>query len=73
VQSLVDLGRRLGLRVVAEGVETREAWELLVNWGCHEAQGHLLGKPMPADELALWIRDLARQPNAQAGRPGIGP
>ncbi len=73
VQSLVDLGRRLGLRVVAEGVETREAWDLLVQWGCHEAQGHLLAKPMPADELALWIRELARQPNAQVSRPGSAP
>jgi diguanylate cyclase (GGDEF)-like protein len=62
VQSLVDLGRRLGLRVVAEGVETREAWQLLVRWGCHEAQGHLLGRPMPADELVLWMRELARHP-----------
>jgi diguanylate cyclase len=63
VQSLVDLGRRLGLRVVAEGVETREAWELLVRWGCNEAQGHLLARPMPADALVLWIRELARHPN----------
>ncbi len=63
VQSLVDLGQRLGLRVVAEGVETREAWELLARWGCDEAQGYLLGRPMPADELAAWIRELTRQPD----------
>jgi diguanylate cyclase (GGDEF)-like protein len=69
VQSLVDLGRRLGLRVVAEGVETREAWELLVGWGCHEAQGHLLGRPMPADELMLWVRGLARHPSAPLWAP----
>ena len=69
VQSLVDLGRRLGLRVVAEGVETREAWELLVRWGCDEAQGHLLGRPMPADELVLWIRQLARHPTVVPDAP----
>jgi diguanylate cyclase (GGDEF)-like protein len=69
VQSLVDLGRRLGLRVVAEGVETREAWELLVRWGCDEAQGHLLGRPMPADELVLWIRRLARHPTVVPDAP----
>jgi diguanylate cyclase len=63
VQSLVELGRRLGLRVVAEGVETREAWELLVHWGCDEAQGNLLGRPMPAGELALLMRELTRRPN----------
>jgi diguanylate cyclase (GGDEF)-like protein len=55
VQSLVDLGRRLGLRVVAEGVETREAWDLLARWGCDEAQGHLLARPMPAGELVDWL------------------
>ena len=61
VHSIVDLGRRLGLRVVAEGVDTREAWDLLVRWGCDEAQGYLLGRPMPADELLIWLRELAEQ------------
>ena len=68
VQSLVDLGRRLGLRVVAEGVETREAWDLLVRWGCDEAQGHLLAPPMPAPELVDWLSKPAEQvvPDAPA-------
>ena len=68
VQSLVDLGRRLGLRVVAEGVETREAWDLLVRWGCDEAQGHLLAPPMPAPELVDWLSEPAEQvvPDAPA-------
>ncbi len=68
VQSLVDLGRRLGLRVVAEGVETREAWDLLVRWGCDEAQGHLLAPPMPAPDLVDWLSKPAEQvvPDAPA-------
>ena len=68
VQSLVDLGRRLGLRVVAEGVETREAWDLLVRWGCDEAQGHLVAPPMPAPELVEWLSEPAEQvvPDAPA-------
>jgi diguanylate cyclase (GGDEF)-like protein len=61
VHSLIDLGRRLGLRVVAEGVDSREAWTLLAEWGCHEAQGHLLARPMPAAELTQWLQQLARQ------------
>jgi EAL domain-containing protein (putative c-di-GMP-specific phosphodiesterase class I) len=61
VQSLVDLGRRLGLRVVAEGVDSPETWALLVAWGCDEAQGHLLAQPMTSDELSSWLR-------ASAGR-----
>ena len=56
VQSLVDLGRRLGLRVVAEGVDKLETWDLLARWGCHEAQGHLVAQPMSSDELGAWLR-----------------
>ena len=58
----------LGLRVVAEGVDTREAWDLLARWRCDEAQGHLLARPMPADELAVWLRAPAEQvvPDAPA-------
>jgi diguanylate cyclase (GGDEF)-like protein len=59
VQSLVDLGRRLGLRVVAEGVENTEACALLARWGCDEAQGHFLGRPMPVGELDAWLRSAA--------------
>ena len=55
VHTLVDLGRRLGLHVVAEGVERPEVWELLTSWGCHEAQGHFLGRPMGRDDLQRWL------------------
>jgi diguanylate cyclase (GGDEF)-like protein len=53
VRSIVDLGRNLGLRVVAEGVETRNALELLDAYGCEFAQGFVLGPPMDAGELVL--------------------
>jgi diguanylate cyclase (GGDEF)-like protein len=61
VHSLVDLGRRLGLHIVAEGVDSPDSWTLLAQWGCDEAQGHLLGPPMPAAELAAWLVGLAQQ------------
>jgi EAL domain-containing protein (putative c-di-GMP-specific phosphodiesterase class I) len=56
VRSTIDLGHNLGLRVVAEGVETRQAWEALVALGCDLAQGYYLGRPMPAADLErhLW-------------------
>ncbi|MGZ8648869.1 MAG: putative bifunctional diguanylate cyclase/phosphodiesterase, partial [Solirubrobacteraceae bacterium] len=60
-RSLVDLGRRLGMGVVAEGVEDEETWRTLAGWGCDEAQGHLLGRPMPAGELTAWLQRLARE------------
>ncbi len=61
VQSIVDLSRRLGLRVVAEGVEDAETWALLARWGCDEAQGHFLGRPMPMADLEVWLRGLAQR------------
>jgi diguanylate cyclase len=62
VRSSIDLARRLGLRVVAEGVATPQAWGMLADWGCDEAQGFLLAKPMPAHELRVWL--LHRRPIA---------
>ena len=59
-RSLVDLGRRLGMGVVAEGVEDEETRRSLAEWGCDEAQGHLLARPMPAAELTAWLQRLAR-------------
>jgi EAL domain-containing protein (putative c-di-GMP-specific phosphodiesterase class I) len=58
VHATVDLGRRLGMRVVAEGVETPEAWDVLANLHCDEAQGFYLGRPMTATALAGWLREL---------------
>ncbi|MET0818443.1 MAG: GGDEF domain-containing phosphodiesterase, partial [Solirubrobacteraceae bacterium] len=55
VAATVDLGHRLGLRVVGEGVATRAAWAALVAHGCDEAQGDLLSRPLPAAELRAWL------------------
>ena len=49
VRSTIELAHALGLRVVAEGVETRGTWEQLVALGCDEAQGFWLGRPGPAE------------------------
>jgi diguanylate cyclase (GGDEF)-like protein len=62
VRSLVDLGHRLGLRVVAEGVDSAESWAALVDWGCDEAQGHFVAEPMPAAELETWLQRLPERP-----------
>jgi diguanylate cyclase (GGDEF)-like protein len=59
VRSTIDLGRNLGLRVVAEGVETLQAWNRLVTLGCDVAQGYYLSRPTPADELTEWLRERA--------------
>ncbi len=51
VLAVLGLGRALGMRVVAEGVETVEQARFLVANGCHRLQGYLLGKPMPLPAL----------------------
>jgi diguanylate cyclase (GGDEF)-like protein len=51
VRSTIDLGRNLGLTVVAEGVETAETLERLKELGCNVAQGYFMGQPAPAEEL----------------------
>ena len=56
VRSTIDLGHNLGLRVVAEGVESLGVLDLLKQLGCNAAQGHYLSKPLPADELERHFR-----------------
>lgn len=51
VQATVSMAHNLGLKVVAEGVEDEETWDLLENLGCDVAQGFYKGKPMPAKEF----------------------
>ena len=56
VHSVVHLGRALGLRVCAEGVETEEQHRFLQAIGCHELQGFLFSKGLPAAEIEAMIR-----------------
>ena len=53
VSTVVDLAHRLGLRVVAEGVETEAELQAVEEMGCDEAQGFLLGRPGPPSSLGL--------------------
>ncbi|PYB88135.1 putative bifunctional diguanylate cyclase/phosphodiesterase [Pseudomonas fulva] len=51
VSAIVALGRALGLRIVAEGVETSSQQAFLTRLGCDSLQGYLLGRPVPAEQL----------------------
>jgi diguanylate cyclase len=55
VHSVIDLGHNLGLRVVAEGVETDEVLAHLADRGCDLVQGYVLSRPIPLDKLADWL------------------
>ena len=48
------MAKSLCLRTVAEGVETREQWELLQQLGCDLAQGYYLARPMTAEDATRW-------------------
>ena len=49
------LARQLGMEVVAEGVEDRDDWDLLLRTGCDLAQGAFISRPMPAEDLPGWM------------------
>lgn len=56
LQSALDMARRLELVTVAEGIETLEDWRLLQDSGCTIGQGYLIAKPMPANDLPVWLK-----------------
>jgi EAL domain-containing protein (putative c-di-GMP-specific phosphodiesterase class I)/AmiR/NasT family two-component response regulator len=51
IEASLDLARKLDLHVVAEGVETVEEWQLLAQLGCDFAQGYLISRPVPGEQL----------------------
>jgi len=55
VASTVSLAHQLGLEVVAEGVETSDAWEALREMGCDLAQGYFLSRPMAPEHATAWL------------------
>ncbi len=66
-QAIIAMAKSLGLKVIAEGVETREQLDFLTELGCHEFQGYYFKKPQPADELSRLLRE-----NAAAGAAATG-
>jgi diguanylate cyclase (GGDEF)-like protein len=54
-KSIIDLAHNLNIKTIAEGVETKEQFELLKSYGCDIVQGFWLAKPMPIDDLMEFI------------------
>ena len=72
VASTIDLAHSLGLRMVAEGVESHQAYSKLARLGCDQAQGFWMSRPVPAAELDLWLSN--RHPiNRKPDIAGKGP
>ena len=60
VRSTIELAHNLGLKVVAEGIETELVWNMLRSYGCDQAQGYLMSKPLPAFEIESWLSERSR-------------
>jgi EAL domain-containing protein (putative c-di-GMP-specific phosphodiesterase class I) len=58
VRSTIELGHSLGVKVVAEGVETADSWNLLRQMGCDMAQGFFISAPLPGADVVNWVRAL---------------
>jgi diguanylate cyclase (GGDEF)-like protein len=63
-KTVITLGHTLGMRVIAEGVETQTHLEHLADYKCDLVQGYLFAKPMPVDELNHWLRGWHEKPLA---------
>ncbi len=61
VHAIIQMAHNLGLRTIAEGVETAAVLEQLQAYGCDEVQGYYLAKPMPADAFMLYLQQHIRQ------------
>jgi predicted signal transduction protein with EAL and GGDEF domain len=71
-RAVLAMGRSLGFHVIAEGVETEEQRNFLLNEGCVQGQGYLFAKPMPTNQFTDWLK--ARLPVPQEiSRPASGP
>jgi diguanylate cyclase (GGDEF)-like protein len=65
VRSIVGLAKAFDMELVAEGVETQRAADMLLALGCRRAQGYLFAKPYPADEVEWALEHAISWPGAQ--------
>ncbi|MCW1937968.1 putative bifunctional diguanylate cyclase/phosphodiesterase [Pseudomonas sediminis] len=64
VRAIIQLGKSLGMQVIAEGVETAEQEAYIIAQGCHEGQGYLYSKPLLARDLTLFLKQSRRLSSA---------
>jgi len=72
VTAVIALARSLGLRVIAEGVETQRQMQVLNRLGCYLMQGFFFTKPLAGPEMARWVRQVTNAPQAPWAGPHDG-
>jgi diguanylate cyclase len=60
VRATIDLGRSMGLQVVAEGVEDQASWDLLERYGCDLLQGYYISRPLSGEDFKAWVEGYYR-------------
>ena len=60
-ETVIALGHKLGMEVVAEGIETISVFSRLLNMGCNHFQGYLFSKPLSSNDLVLWEKNRSRK------------
>jgi EAL domain-containing protein (putative c-di-GMP-specific phosphodiesterase class I) len=73
VRSVIKLAKSLGLTVVAEGVESQDAFDWLRSLGCDQMQGFYLGQAMTSDELLAWLKQTPSDPGLRQSRDRMQP
>lgn len=68
-EAIISMAHKLGLMVIAEGVETEQQRDLLINANCDYAQGYFFSKPIPPEEFEVWMKDRNRRYFGLAGTP----
>jgi diguanylate cyclase (GGDEF)-like protein len=62
-EAIISMAHKLGLMVIAEGVETEQQRDLLINANCDYAQGYLFSRPVPPEDLEVWMKERNKQLN----------
>jgi len=60
-EAIISMAHKLGLMVIAEGVETEQQRDLLINANCDYAQGYFFSRPIPPEEFEVWMKDRNRR------------
>jgi EAL domain-containing protein (putative c-di-GMP-specific phosphodiesterase class I) len=61
IGALLTMGQKLGMKILAEGVETEAQLSFLAAERCDHVQGYLIGKPMPATDVDEWVAKFSRR------------